>query len=73
MYDQGQGVSQNYVRAHKWYNLAAAHYAASEKEDRDRAVKNRDLLAATMTPAQVAEAQKLAREWQAAFEKKNKE
>jgi hypothetical protein len=27
------------------------------------AVKNRDRIAAKMTPAQIAEAQKLAREW----------
>ena len=35
----------------------------SQKEDRDKAVKNRDRVAAKMTPAQIAEAQKLAREW----------
>ncbi len=34
-------------------------------EDRDRAVKNRDFVAKRMTPAQISEAQKLAREWKA--------
>ena len=63
MYDNGQGVTQDYVQAHKWYNLAAAKFPASETEDRDKAVKNRDIVAAKMTPAQIAEAQKLAREW----------
>ena len=29
----------------------------------DMAVKNRDIVAAKMTPAQIAEAQRLAREW----------
>ena len=56
MYEKGQGVTQDYVQAHKWWNLAAA------KGDAD-AIKNRDIVAAKMTPAQIAEAQKLAREW----------
>ena len=63
MYSNGQGVPQDYVEAHKWYNLAASRYRASEKEQRELAVKNRELLASKMTPAQIAEAQKLAREW----------
>ena len=33
----------------------------------------RDALAKRMTPAQIAEAQRLAREWQAAFEKRQVE
>ena len=33
------------------------------KSNRDKAVKARDDVAARMTPAQIAEAQKLAREW----------
>ena len=60
MYDNGQGVPQDYVQAHMWFNLAAA---TSRKRGRDKAVKNRDRVAAKMTPAQIAEAQKLAREW----------
>ncbi len=63
MYVNGWGVPQDFVLAHKWLNLAASRYSASEKESRDRAVTNRDLVAAKMTPAQIAEAQKLAREW----------
>ena len=62
-YAAGQGVPQDYVQAHKWYNLAAANWPASEKEDRDLAVKNRDKIAARMTQVQIAEAQRLAREW----------
>ena len=57
VYERGQGVPQDYVEAHKWYNLAASHDIDS------LAGKSRDLLAAKMTPAQIAEAQKLAREW----------
>jgi TPR repeat protein len=63
MYYFGQGVPQDYVQAHMWYNLAAARFPASETEIRDMAVKGRDLVAAKMTPARIAEAQKLAREW----------
>ncbi len=58
MYDEGQGVPKDYVLAHMWMNLAAAK---GVKE----AVKGRDLLEKLMTPAQLAEAQRLAREWKA--------
>ncbi len=61
VYSNGQGVSQDYVQAHMWYNLAASK--SSPGEDLDRAVKNRDIVAKKMTPAQIGEAQKLAREW----------
>ena len=57
MYDNGQGVAQDYVQAHMWFDLAASRFVGDAVKDRDRA-------AATMTPAQVAEAQRLAREWQ---------
>ena len=56
MYYQGQGVPKDYVLAYMWNNLASAH-------DYETASKNRDFLAKLMTPAQIAEAQKLAREW----------
>ena len=42
MYGIGQGVPQDYVEAHMWTNLAAAQ---SSGEDRDRRVKNRDIIA----------------------------
>jgi TPR repeat protein len=57
-YAKGEGVAQDYVTAHMWLNLAAVVGDAS-------AVKNRDITARKMTPQQVAEAQKLARECQA--------
>ena len=68
MYENGRGVAKDYVQAHKWYNLAAAHIfpAPTDKVSnalRDKFVKSRDLVAAKMTPAQITEAQKLAREW----------
>ncbi len=63
MYADGQGVPQDYVQAHMWFNLAAARTPTSDTENRDISVKNRDIVAAKMTPTQIAEAQKLAREW----------
>ena len=61
MYLNGQGVTQDYVLAHMWFNLAASH--TSKNEDRESVVKDRDSVASKMTPEQIAEAQKLAREW----------
>jgi TPR repeat protein len=60
MYAKGQGVPQDYVQAHMWFDLAASRFSALGAEN---AVKNRDLAASRMTPAQIAEAQRLAREW----------
>jgi TPR repeat protein len=64
-YAAGQGVPQDYVEAHKWRNLAASRASA---ENQTRYAETRDALATLMTPAQLAEAQTLAREWQAAFD-----
>jgi TPR repeat protein len=61
MYDSGHGVPQDYVQAHMWLNLAAARF--TDTDMRNSAVKDRNSVAAKMTPAQLAEAQKLAREW----------
>jgi hypothetical protein len=61
MYRNGQGVTQDYAQAHMWYNLAASSFPPGE--DRDEAVKDRDDVAEKMTPAQLFEAQKPAREW----------
>ncbi len=62
MFVLGEGVPQNYVHAHKWLNLATA-------QGTEKAKKGRDLLSKKMTPAQIAEAQELARKW---FEKYKK-
>ena len=67
LYYNGQGVPQDYVEAHRWVNLAASR-AASDKQK--EYAETRDAVAKEMTPAQLAEAQRLAREWQAAFEKR---
>ncbi len=61
MYGEGQGVPKDYAQAHMWLNLAASSFPPGK--DRDRAAKNRDIVAERMTPAQISEAEKLAREW----------
>ena len=58
MYYTGQGVAQDYVEAHKWVTLAASRATG---DNRKRFVALRDSLAKQMTPAQLAEAQRLAR------------
>ena len=58
MYTNGEGVAQDYVQAHKWFDLGAVSGHAD-------AVKYRDIVAAKMTPAQIAEAQRLASAWSA--------
>jgi TPR repeat protein len=56
MYDDGQGVPQDIVQAYKWYSLATTN---GDKP----APQLRDSIAKQMTPAQIAEAKKLAQEW----------
>ena len=58
MYAAGTGVVQDYVRAHMWRNLAAVGGNKIARE-------GRDAIANQMTPQQIGEAQKLARECQA--------
>ncbi len=57
LYLQGLGVIQDYVEAHKWFNLAASRGVTE-------ALDARDTLAAKMTPAQLATAQARAAAWQ---------
>jgi TPR repeat protein len=60
MYVDGRGVTQDYVLAHMWFNLAAAG------SNGDRHINNRDRAAEELTPDDLSEAQRLAREWDAA-------
>ncbi len=61
MCENSVGLPQDYVLAHMWFNLAATHLPADLTQD--RAALNRDFIEKSMTPVQVAEAQRLAREW----------
>ena len=63
MYKNGQGVLQDNLFAHMWFNLAASLCTASQKEYRNQAESERDAIATKLTPSQVSEAQRMAREW----------
>jgi TPR repeat protein len=56
MYSTGKGVPLDYVAAHKWLNLAALR---GERQARELRAE----LAHDMSPQQIAEAQRQAREW----------
>jgi TPR repeat protein len=55
MYANGKGLPRDYAEGYKWLALAAAQH--------DEFASQRDAVRRLMTPAQVAEAQKLAAEW----------
>jgi hypothetical protein len=63
MYGTGEGIPQDYVQAYMWFNLAASRMASGHRQ---HAVDGRDRAAGQMNPTQIAEAQRLAREWDAA-------
>lgn len=56
MYSTGRSIPTDYVSAHKWFNIAAL------KGNRD-AIRLRQEIAANMSPAEVAAAQRAARAW----------
>jgi hypothetical protein len=56
MYFQGQGVPQDWVQAHLWFNLAVSQGQEEARESRDGITK-------LLTAEQLAEAQRLARNW----------
>jgi hypothetical protein len=60
MYALGQGVPRDNVQAYMWFDLSARYL---EGVERDRMVQIRDVIASKMTPAQVAEAERLAWDW----------
>jgi TPR repeat protein len=56
MYNNGEGVTQDPVQAHKWLNISGG---SGLKEGH----KHRDIIEKEMTSDQILEAQKLVREW----------
>ena len=58
MYFSGHGVARNHIQAYMWVTLAAA-------QGNKNAAIGLETLEREMTPAQLAEAQWLAREWKA--------
>ncbi|HWA01830.1 MAG TPA: sel1 repeat family protein [Caulobacterales bacterium] len=56
IYATGQGGGADLVQAHMWFNLAAVRGSEAAKESRRE-------LSGQMSAAEIAQAQKLAREW----------
>lgn len=56
IYATGKGVDVDFVNAHKWFNLAAMRGSHAARS-------SRAAIAAEMDNGQIAEAQRLAREW----------
>ena len=55
-YAEGDSVPPDYVQAFMWFNLASL-------QGYEKANKNRDIAAEKMSSEQIAEAQRMAREW----------
>jgi TPR repeat protein len=53
MYEYGEGVLTNYVRAYMWYNIAAYH-------DSEDGAKLKENIANKMTREQIAKAQEMS-------------
>ena len=56
MYEDGDGVPEDDVLGYMWFNLSAA-------QGQELAQSNKDLIEQRMTREQIAEAQRLSREW----------
>jgi TPR repeat protein len=59
MYDTGDGVPEDSVLAYMWYNLSAA-------QGHETAQARKEIIVPDMTGEQIAEAQRMSREWLAA-------
>jgi len=57
-YESGEGVKRDLVQAYLWFTLAAKHTGQTSS-------KNADRLIPKMTPAQIAKAKELVRDWKA--------
>jgi TPR repeat protein len=67
MYAEGPGLARDDVQAYRWFAVAAMRGADSYA--RTNAAQGRDATAPKMTPAQVAEAERLVREWKPKLER----
>jgi TPR repeat protein len=56
MYEKGQGIEQDYVEAHKWFNIAGVNGNETGR-------KNADIVEKKMPPGQIAVAVGLTRKW----------
>ncbi len=61
-YANGQGVQQDNILAYLWFNLAAV-------QGHKNAQINEDIAASLLTPDQIVEAQRMAREWMEKYQR----
>ena len=59
LYERGQGVPKDFVQGYKWLSLSTSRFHESDREYRDKALAMREALAKLMTPAEIAEAERL--------------
>jgi TPR repeat protein len=62
MYENGQGVTRDYLRAHMWFNLAASESSGELARNANISLVT---IAKSLTPAQVIQAQEMARQCEA--------
>jgi TPR repeat protein len=60
LYHSGKGLPHDDVQSEMWFVISSGH---APPNDRDTIIEMRDSVAAHLTPQQLAEAQRLAREW----------
>lgn len=68
-YSYGEGVPKDYVKAHMWLSLAWEANKVQRIIAYGSTDEMRDYIEGFMTPAQIAGAQKLAREWKTKLER----
>jgi hypothetical protein len=63
MYHNGDGVKRDLVRSYMLFTLAASGFAAAKSDNVNKTTSLRDIVAAKMTPEEIAKAQDRARNW----------
>ena len=63
MYLEGKGVPQGYVLVHMWWNISGVN-------GNENAINSKNILEKEMTPQQITNAKRLAKEWLKKYKKK---
>jgi TPR repeat protein len=65
MYQRGRGTREDPILAYVWFTIAAKRL--NPGEDREKAIRGRDLVAARMAPIQLTKAKQQLRDWRHKF------
>ena len=71
MHANGEGVQHDYVLAYMWFEIALENVPLTDAHWRSRLAQFKAASAAYLTPAQITEAQHLARNWKSEFQLKS--